>query len=424
MGGMIYMSQSKDSVVTIEPENDNKITHFLGNEIINAANDLEKMVKFMAYYGQNNNIKYTVEGSIIGCTYGLEKTRIGIVQDHAVSNAGGNAVLSCSDCVAGENVYSFGICCSPNINYQLAPKTTITRPLIYAQPVVTGPKCMLAVTTKWIQDKAHTHIWNGKLGTYEEVLLSNAYLPCSYGQGIITIKEVNNTATIKEYVNLTIMNNRGWKQIHCGYIEKNTGKDSPISDKTSVITRKHRSIDQNDIDKLNELFNKFDITTKNRICGFFAECSAETLNGFGMVEQAGDSKHPLTGSSTRANVEKWFNTYKKYGATYRGGGAIQLTWKSNYTDFSNWMISNLIKNDPDILNLGAEYVAFTYPWEAAVFFWDNNNLNSVADTMNPTYTVGDVKPITAIVNLNMTAAEYQKREDCYKDWMTNYTIPK
>ncbi len=44
--------------------------------------------------------------------------------------------------------------------------------------------------------------------------------------------------------------------------------------------------------------------------------------------------------------------------------------------------------------------------------------------MNPTYTVGDVKPITAIVNLNMTAAEYQKREDCYKDWMTNYTIPK
>lgn len=137
------------------------------------------------------------------------------------------------------------------------------------------------------------------------------------------------------------------------------------------------------------------------------------------MEQANTSA-----AATRANIEQWFNTNKKYGATYRGAGAIQLTWKDNYTAFKDWMVSNFQINDPDILNLGAEYVAFTYPWEAAVFFWDNNNINNVADTMNLTYTVGDVKPITAIVNLKMTAAEYQKREDCYKDWMTNYTIPK
>lgn len=138
-----------------------------------------------------------------------------------------------------------------------------------------------------------------------------------------------------------------------------------------------------------------------------------------MVEQAGTSA-----SATRANIEQWFNSNKKYGAIYRGGGAIQLTWNSNYTGFTNWMISNFSINDPDILNLGTEHVAFTYPWEAAVYFWDSNNMNGLADAMNTTYTVGDIKPITAKVNLKMSTSEYQKREDAYKDWMTNYTIPK
>lgn len=68
---------------------------------------------------------------------------------------------------------------------------------------------MLVLTTKWIQDKAHTHIWNAKFGAYEEVLLNNAPLVCSYGLGIICIEEVNNTATVKEYVNLAIMNSMG-----------------------------------------------------------------------------------------------------------------------------------------------------------------------------------------------------------------------
>ena len=42
--------------------------HFLGDAIIGATDDLEKMVTFMAFYGRTNNTKYTVEGSIIGCT--------------------------------------------------------------------------------------------------------------------------------------------------------------------------------------------------------------------------------------------------------------------------------------------------------------------------------------------------------------------
>lgn len=186
--GTIDMSQVKDSNVVLEP-NPKPQVEFWGekliDEIMSNMDDLEKMVAFSAYYGKINNTKYVVEGSVIGCTYGLEKTRIGITKDHAVSTANGNAVLTCSDCVAGENVYNFGICSSPYLNFQLAPKTTIVRPPVYAQPIVTGPKCMLALTTKWLQDKAHTHIWNDNKGQYEEVLLSSATIACSY-VGIVT----------------------------------------------------------------------------------------------------------------------------------------------------------------------------------------------------------------------------------------------
>lgn len=148
------MSQSQGSVVTIVQDKDNKMkVNFLGDAIIsgamNTANNSGKMGTFAAYYGKANNTKYTVEGSIIGCTYGLEKTRIGIVQDHAVSHASGNPVLTCSDYVAGENVYSFGICYSPNLNFQLAPKTTITCSYAHVQPSVMGPKCMLALKNLW-----------------------------------------------------------------------------------------------------------------------------------------------------------------------------------------------------------------------------------------------------------------------------------
>lgn len=415
MGNMI---QAKESVVTIEIKKPKRMSvPFISDGILNGdMSNLERMNSFSLYYGKENYTKYVVEGSIIGCTYGLEKTRIGITQDHAVLDENGNAILTCNDCVAGENVYSFGICCSPKV--KSSDTITIIRPAPHVNPIVTGPKCRLVLTTKWVQDKAHTHIWNHATKQYEEVLMSKATLTCLYGQGFITIQEISNSSKIKEYVNLTIMNTMGWKKIHCGYVAADTGEDSPVNDKTSVIVRKHRNIDQTDIDKLNLLFNKFDITTKNRICAFFAECSAETENGMGMVEQSGTSQ-----KATRANIEQWFKDNHEYGAIYRGGGAIQLTWKDNYMYFSNWMNENFEINDPDIMAIGTEHVAFKYPWEAAVFFWDTKNLNDLADAMNTTYIPNDLYPITAMVNKEMIDDEYQKRENAYKMWMMNYTIP-
>ena len=83
----------------------------------------------------------------------------------------------------------------------------------------------------------------------------------------------------------------------------------------------------------------------------------------------------------------------------------------------------MLFRSPDIMAIGTEHVAFKYPWEAAVFFWDTKNLNDLADAMNTTYIPNDLYPITAMVNKEMIDDEYQKRENAYKMWMMNYTIP-
>jgi predicted chitinase len=60
------------------------------------------------------------------------------------------------------------------------------------------------------------------------------------------------------------------------------------------------------------------------------------------------------------------------GWKYRGRGLIQLTGKNNYRAFSKWTGDERILDDPDL-------VASEYAVHSAVFFWDKNNLNKIAD---------------------------------------------
>lgn len=69
------------------------------------------------------------------------------------------------------------------------------------------------------------------------------------------------------------------------------------------------------------------------------------------------------GNGTEASGDGW---------KYRGRGLIQLTGKSNYKAFAKWIGDHEIVNDPDL-------VASEYAAHSAVFFWDINNLNKVAD---------------------------------------------
>ena len=71
------------------------------------------------------------------------------------------------------------------------------------------------------------------------------------------------------------------------------------------------------------------------------------------------------------------------GWRYRGRGLIQLTGKDNYQSFSDWVGDDVV-TDPD-------KVATTYAVACAVFFWERNGLNALADA-------DDVNAVTKRIN--------------------------
>lgn len=60
------------------------------------------------------------------------------------------------------------------------------------------------------------------------------------------------------------------------------------------------------------------------------------------------------------------------GWKYRGRGALQLTGKSNYKAFTDYLKKPEIMDNPDL-------VATTYSFESALFFFDKNKLWSICD---------------------------------------------
>lgn len=60
------------------------------------------------------------------------------------------------------------------------------------------------------------------------------------------------------------------------------------------------------------------------------------------------------------------------GWKYRGRGAIQLTGKSNYAEFQEYI------KDPSILNL-PDQVASKYSFNSAIFYFNKNNLWKICD---------------------------------------------
>lgn len=174
-------------------------TPFMWEDLFKSENTIERMADHGGYYSEVTDRAYVVESSIIGCEHGSHLTRIGILLDHGVYDRNGNAVLTEMDCVAGENVYSFGVCSSPAIFHRNPPIVTLHRGVPYANNVtVTGPKCLMVLAPKWQGGNAHTHIYNGN--QYEKALVQNETLICTYGAAIITVKEVNNTRKSSEKI--------------------------------------------------------------------------------------------------------------------------------------------------------------------------------------------------------------------------------
>jgi len=143
---------------------------------------------------------------------------------------------------------------------------------------------------------------------------------------------------------------------------------------------------------LNTCLNFFNINTTLRIRHFISQISHESCGGRYTEELA--SGWDYEGRSDLGN------TQPGDGPKYKGAGFIQLTGRSNYQAFANYI------HDPKVMD-GVSYVGNKYPATSAGFWWYRNGMNALCDK-NPS-----VEQVTLRVNggyngLSSRQAYYQK----------------
>jgi putative chitinase len=138
---------------------------------------------------------------------------------------------------------------------------------------------------------------------------------------------------------------------------------------------------------------KFNITNPLRLAHFLAQCGHESGGFRAVSENLNYSAKGLLGTfpkyfnaTTAAQYERKpemiasrvyggrmgnGDESTKEGYKFRGRGYIQLTGKSNYTNFTKFIGEDCIAN-PDL-------VATKYPLASAAFFFDSNKLWSICD---------------------------------------------
>lgn len=115
---------------------------------------------------------------------------------------------------------------------------------------------------------------------------------------------------------------------------------------------------------LNACLQRFSITTPARIRHFLAQIAHESGGLQWMQELASGDAY-----EGRADLG---NTQPGDGRRFKGAGALQLTGRSNYQQLANAIA------DPRVME-GCSYVAATYPFTSAGFWWQQNGINALVD---------------------------------------------
>jgi putative chitinase len=147
------------------------------------------------------------------------------------------------------------------------------------------------------------------------------------------------------------------------------------------------------IAQIAETAKKFNITNNLRLAHFLAQCAHES-GAFKFVSEnlnySAQGLQNTFGKYFPGNLEESYaknpekiasrvyadrmgngNEASKDGWKFRGRGYIQLTGKSNYVKFTQFIGEDCVAN-PDL-------VATKYPLASAAFFFNNNNLWSICD---------------------------------------------
>ena len=142
-----------------------------------------------------------------------------------------------------------------------------------------------------------------------------------------------------------------------------------------------------------ETAKKFNITNNLRLAHFLAQCAHESGNFKAVSENlnySADGLKKIFGKYFPGTLSESYakqpekiasrvyggrmgngDETTKEGFKYRGRGYIQLTGKSNYTNFTKFIGEDCVSN-PDL-------VANKYPLASAAFFFDTNKLWSICD---------------------------------------------
>ena len=155
------------------------------------------------------------------------------------------------------------------------------------------------------------------------------------------------------------------------------------------------------IEELPEVVSRFNITTTLRLSHFLSQCAHESGNFAHVVENLNYSAqglkrvfgkyfpNNLNESYARKPEKIGSRVYggrmgngeeaTKEGFKFRGRGYIQLTGKSNFSRFSQFIGEDVVANP--------ELVSTKYPLTSAAFFFETNNLWPICDKGSSTEVV-------------------------------------
>lgn len=160
-----------------------------------------------------------------------------------------------------------------------------------------------------------------------------------------------------------------------------------------MITKLKGHIPDGVLTQLESVMNKFEINTPLRLAHFLSQAAHES-GGFkfitenlnysaaglkttfpkyfpGNLNEIYARKPEMIASKVYASRMGNRDEKSRDGWTFRGRGYIQLTGKSNYQEFDNFVDENIIVS-PDL-------VANKYPLLSAGWYFYKNNLNKISD---------------------------------------------
>jgi putative chitinase len=157
---------------------------------------------------------------------------------------------------------------------------------------------------------------------------------------------------------------------------------------------KSLGIDEKWLEPLNETFEKYDISTKERQSAFIGQCAHESGNFRTLQENLNYSAEGLMKTwpsrfPTKEIADQYArqpakiagkvyngrlgNTSEEEASKFMGRGLIQLTGKENYVNCGLGLDVDFVGN-PDWL-LTPKYAALSAGW-----FWNKKSLNALADS--------------------------------------------